>query len=80
MLASEIEALIALFHQHGEYMAVLIWALSALVQAIPTPGPDARATHVFLFNVAHFAAGNLRVLGKRRPRVWSAPRTVSTRN
>lgn len=66
MIAHEIEGLIELFHGHGEYMVPLIWVLSALVQAIPTPPPGASGAHVFLFNASHLLAGNLRVLGKRK--------------
>lgn len=66
MIAQEINALINLFHHHGEWLAVAVWVFSVLVQAIPTPTPASGPMHLFFFNIGHLLAGNVGILGKRR--------------
>ena len=64
-LEREVKGFTDLFHRHSEFGAVALWLWSVVCQAIPAPTAGGSWVHATFYNLAHLAAGNLRLLGKR---------------
>jgi len=65
VLEREVKGFADLFHRHSEFGAIAVWVWSVLCQALPAPGKGASWVQTTFYNLAHLAAGNLRLIGKR---------------